>query len=127
MAYIKTVWHNGDVVTAARMNHIEGGIESAFNDRCFLIVADVSSSHDGATLNKTWQEIHDAFASGKRCLVKCEGEYCSHLSSGIWFVVNSVYVYKQAGSDDTYGLSVAHAWVSFSTEDKDGHPEHSDN
>lgn len=29
MAYVKTTWQTGDVITAEKLNHVEGGIEDA--------------------------------------------------------------------------------------------------
>ena len=53
MAYVKQTWQTGDTVTSAKLNHMEDGIAAAGG---VLVVHDV----DG-TLDKTWQEIHDAF------------------------------------------------------------------
>ena len=63
MPYEPTTWKSGDVVTSAKLNKIEGGIANAV-----LIVHD----NDG-TLDKTWQEIHDA----GYCLL-------GNLENGIW-------------------------------------------
>lgn len=51
MPYEPTTWKSGDVVTSAKLNKIEGGIAS-----CGVLVV---TDNDG-TLDKTWQEIHDA-------------------------------------------------------------------
>lgn len=60
MSYTKHTWTDGELVTAAKMNNIENGIEEASSGGGgtgggVLVVHDV----DG-TLDKTWQEIHDA-------------------------------------------------------------------
>lgn len=51
MAYEPTVWKSGDVVTSAKLNNMEQGIANAGA----MIVHD-----NNGTLDKTWQEIHDA-------------------------------------------------------------------
>lgn len=51
MAYEPTTWKSGDVVTSAKLNKIEAGIASGG----VLVVTDTEG-----TLDKTWQEIHDA-------------------------------------------------------------------
>lgn len=58
MAYSKTTWANGDVITAAKLNNMENGIADAAS---VLVL-----TMDGETFafNKTWQEIHDAIAAG---------------------------------------------------------------
>lgn len=51
MAYEPTNWKAGDIVTSAKLNKMEQGIAGAGP----LMVERTSNS-----LNKTWQEIHDA-------------------------------------------------------------------
>lgn len=51
MSYEPTTWKSGDVVTSAKLNKMEQGIANAGA----LIVHD-----NNGTLDKTWQEIHDA-------------------------------------------------------------------
>lgn len=69
MAYEPTNWKTGDIVTAERLNKMEGGIASGR----VLVATDTEG-----TLDKTWQEIHDAaFAVIKtidgdiRQIIKC--------------------------------------------------------
>ncbi len=51
MSYTPNTWKSGDVVTSAKLNNIEQGIANAGA----MIVHD-----NNGTLDKTWQEIHDA-------------------------------------------------------------------
>lgn len=64
MAYVKTTWQTGDVITAEKLNHAEGGIEA--HDPFIVIESDTDT---GTALNKTWQEINDALMAGKYCPV----------------------------------------------------------
>ena len=52
MSYTPTNWKSGDVVTSAKLNKLEQGVASAGG---VLIVTETNG-----TLDKTWQEIHDA-------------------------------------------------------------------
>ena len=53
MSYTKQNWADGDLITAAKLNHIEEGIgDAAFNDF-------------SCSLNKSWREIFAALAAGK--------------------------------------------------------------
>lgn len=54
MSYTPTNWKTGDVVTSAKLNKLENGVADAGGGGV-LVVHDT----DG-TLDKTWQEIHDA-------------------------------------------------------------------
>lgn len=63
MAYIPTTWANGDVITAAGLNHIEQGVAAA-GDTVVLHV-----DQETWALDKTWQEIYNALASGKICII----------------------------------------------------------
>lgn len=85
MSYDPTNWKSGDVVTSAKLNKMEQGIANAGGGGGgggALVVHDV----DG-TLDKTWQEIHDAMplvwvadGEGGYILVgstyEDEGDYC---------------------------------------------------
>lgn len=53
--YVAREWSGGDIVTAANLNRIENGIEDAGSGQ-ILVVTDTNG-----TLDKTWQEIYDAF------------------------------------------------------------------
>lgn len=55
MAYVKNTWATGDVVTSSKLNNIENGIA----DGGVLVVNATVDNHT-ATLDHTWQEIHDA-------------------------------------------------------------------
>lgn len=59
MSYNKRTWANGNVIGAVDLNRIEQGIEDS---RGVLVVNSVYDSvNDSYTLDKTWQEIYDAF------------------------------------------------------------------
>lgn len=58
MAYSKTTWANGDVITAAKLNNMENGIAGAAS------VLALTMDGDTFAFDKTWQEIHDAIAAG---------------------------------------------------------------
>ena len=71
MAYTPTNWQNGDVVTAEKMNKLENGVTNA--DKGALVVNVVDS-----VLDKTWQEIHDAFVVGTNIIVHSVDESRIH-------------------------------------------------
>ena len=59
MSYTKREWATGNVVGAVDLNRMEQGIEDS---RGVLVVNAVYDSvNDSVTLDKTWQEIYDAF------------------------------------------------------------------
>ena len=70
MAYTKQNWNNGDIITADKLNHIEDGIADSGGGSAFII----NVNEDGViwTLDKTWQQIYEAFYSGSECIVKLE-------------------------------------------------------
>lgn len=59
MAYNKTTWETGDVITAEKLNNIENGIAGIKG------VLPITTSEDGdtQTLSATWQQISDAIGS----------------------------------------------------------------
>ena len=51
MAYTPTTWVTGDTITAVKLNNMEQGIANA---------GVLAVTVNNGTLDKTWQEIHDA-------------------------------------------------------------------
>lgn len=62
MAYTKTVWENGDVITKEKLNNIENGISSVAP-----AIFEIQYTNDsmGMTINAIFQEIKDAFDSNR--------------------------------------------------------------
>lgn len=58
MNYEKQTWAKGDVVTSAKLNHIEDGI--ANGGGVLVIPVTYDADTQTATMGKTWQEIYDA-------------------------------------------------------------------
>lgn len=57
MSYTPTEWKSGDTVTSAKLNKIEQGIAAGGG---ILIAHIIDNGNNPQTLDKTWQEIHDA-------------------------------------------------------------------
>lgn len=62
MSYTPTTWAAGDTVTAAKLNKLEQGVASSGG----VLVVNIDEEY--TTLDKTWQEIHDALAHGIPCV-----------------------------------------------------------
>lgn len=60
MAYTKQTWNNGDIITADKLNHMEDGIASG-GTLIVHITYGSESSTDAQVMDKTVQEILDAF------------------------------------------------------------------
>lgn len=58
MAYTKNTWADGDIVTSEKLNHMEDGIA---NTGGLVVAIDWDETLQTSILDKTWQEIHDAF------------------------------------------------------------------
>lgn len=56
MSYEKQNWKNGDVITETKLNHMEDGIATGGG----VLVVNGTIDGNTMTLDKTWQEIHDA-------------------------------------------------------------------
>lgn len=61
MSYTKREWAIGNVVGAVDLNRIEQGIEDAGSGQVLVVNSVYDSNNDSYTLDKTWQEIYDAF------------------------------------------------------------------
>lgn len=72
MAYEKHTWVCGETITAELLNAIEGGVE-AVQPMILTLGGTTQEEADdaivnGAKLNATWQEIDDAFRTGRRII-----------------------------------------------------------
>lgn len=114
MAYTKNTWKTGDIVSSQKLNHMEDGIANSEN---VFIVGGVSlGENDGleGTLDKTWQEIHDAMLS-KICFVVIAGD--NNIKQEL---IEDVYV-NQGGD---YSVSIS--GNEFITSEANGYPIRSD-
>lgn len=59
MAYTPTTWVTGDTVTATKLNKLEQGVANAGS----ALICTYSNNGSGIVLDKTVQEIYDAFES----------------------------------------------------------------
>lgn len=107
MAYEKTVWQSGDLITAERMNKIEQRLEEKINGGMQVLevheidVIPPVHINDGTEfkLDKTWQQIYDAFLEGK--IIKIEqavsfvdylGYYFVYDKDQLLYTINNYYV-----------------------------------
>ena len=90
MSYTKQTWATGDVITTDKMNHMEDGIASNESSSNTLVVTVIDDSEqERSVLDKTWQEIYDAFSTRNVVLVQ-EGLKRSLMQ--IYMVTGSSYV-----------------------------------
>lgn len=62
MAYTKTTWATGDVITADKLNNAEEGIEAA---QPFVVHVTYDEEAQKSIMDKTYAEIRTALMSGK--------------------------------------------------------------
>ena len=112
MSYIPTNWKTGDVVTSEKLNHIEDGIA---NSESVLVVGGVSVREGSitGTLDKTWQEIHDALESNI-CIVT--------ISDGDSYYQSRITAARALDAEYDVVLSDIGDTASFSSASKDGYP-----
>lgn len=80
MSYDKNTWAKGDVITAAKLNNMENGIESASTGGGGVLVVGATVEDETITLDKTWQQIHDSPIA----ILKSENEE----ESNLYFLAN---------------------------------------
>ena len=97
MSYEKNTWTNGDVITSAKLNHIEDGIAES----SILIVGEENN-----ILDRTWQEIHD----GLPAFIITGDEYETSVMA-----VSCAYV-----DDGDYVVQIGNK--NYITKTPDGHP-----
>ena len=107
MAYTPTEWTSGDVITAEKLNHIEGGVENSNAEPLIVGWEDVNSGQQyGIRLTKTWNEINEAFTHGIPVLLhRTQSEIASYSDPGYTIVGSTATVYDHStGNIALYGL-----------------------
>ena len=113
MSYEKQTWANGDVITATGLNHMEDGIAGA-GGGIFLIGTTWDSPSDKYVTDKTWQEIYNAYNSGKTCIIDKSHSYeysGSVITITAKVVVTGVY-YEEYEYDGETTINVCKICVS---------------
>lgn len=111
MAYNKRTWANGNVVGAVDLNRMEQGIEDAGTGDWLVVT---TSGTGVITMDKTWQEIYDAFPN---VILNYSNEY----TSGKRLILN---VYQDVESGN-YMVAESDNGVAFSTNSATGYPSRS--
>lgn len=99
MAYSPTEWHNGDIISAEKLNKLENGVANgSASSGLFPITLTWNADWSIATLNKTFSEIKTALQSGLFPFVTSVSE-----DSGSYSL--DIYSLEQIGID-TEGCSI---------------------
>lgn len=117
MSYTAHEWQTGETITAAKMNNIEEGIQEAAQSGgggSLICTCEYSSALNDYVLDKTVQEIYDAFMSGTPVYIKYQygtlgpsgsgGSYISHT-----YLAPVVKVYGYAYTDV---IRIVASWAS---------------
>ena len=119
MSYTKTTWVNGDTITAEKLNNMENGIANAGGTLIVGVTVTVEDELEAASMDKTWQEIHDALAAGLRVIVIYSNPNYSEI---VQEAINHVYFedgdgyYVNAGGGMDYYTNSASGYPSFREE-----------
>ena len=113
MAYTPTEWECGDVVTAEKLNNIEEGIQEALESGgggAEPLV--VHEDGDTYTLDKTWQEIYDAYPNVAIYTAASDGvsAYTKSLITEVKY------------DHGEYSVKSSHEGDRYATDDADGYP-----
>lgn len=110
MAYEPTVWECGDVVTAELLNKLEQAVaELSEGGSAEPLTVSTSTQGDLSVMDKTWQEIHDAFPNVR--VLTSSGDY-----------LNVVGVSE--GAVDVGYISGTFQVDSYTADSADGYPYH---
>lgn len=116
MSYTKNTWETGDVVTAAKLNNMENGIAAACQVLFVHESVDYSEDSTTYTLDKTWQEIHDALEVGIAVLFKVNNE----TEVGQMFI-SSAYLDEASGE---FYVELENNYSSYTTSTANGYPSY---
>lgn len=122
MSYTKNTWATGDTITADKLNHIENGIAAG---GAMVVNATYDESTLTYTLNKTWQEIHDALAAGVMVIVigaDSEDDAEQWVCYKAWHdILNQKYI-----AELVQGYNPVVFIGNYSSESADGYPSYTE-
>ena len=72
MAYTKPVWETGDVITAAKLNNAEDGIEAL---QPLIITVTTDGDTGTRSMDKKFSEIVSALSAGRYCVALHGGDH----------------------------------------------------
>ena len=113
MSYEPNEWAKGDVVTSAKLNHIENGIAGA--GTAFIVNVEVDEQTGKDVFDKTWKEIHDAIISGHNVLIIKE-----HDEAGM-HIEDYDYIQQISVEPDVYYIQ-SFGGYSYETDSENGYP-----
>ena len=76
MSYTPNTWQDGDIITAEKLNNMEGGIDNAVNP--YVVTLTPTAADYSGTMDKTNAEVCAAYLAGKKVIFRLlmgEGEY----------------------------------------------------
>lgn len=111
MAYVKTTWETGDVITAEKLNNMEGGIEAL--QPMIVVKTQIEENNTKAgnpefTLDKTYTEIMTALQAGVTvfiCLTDVDEFYRDMVVKadyyqGVYEIVDTANVFYYSSTAD---------------------------
>lgn len=113
MSYEKHTWTNGEVITADKLNHIEGGIAEGGSVGGSLVI---NTTMEGTTetFDKTCAEVLGAFLSGSPCIIVHAPAY-----EGDSPRVSLIY---EASGDDQYGYAFSDRNATYNGSTENDYP-----
>ena len=118
MAYEKNIWKTGDIVTSAKLNHMEDGIGNAGGVMAVTLTYDEDTGM--VTMGKTWQEIFNAISTGVLCITYNEPTENDQAPAGI---ITFAQVMNNEYSVRVLSASGVQTYVAtYSTTSADGYP-----
>ena len=102
MSYTPTVWTTGDIVTAEKLNKMEGGIEDAnegggsSDSPIFYVTISYDETTGEPESDKTFEEIATAFAANKIIIAREQSD-----EYNIWDLYTLAY-FGNDSDDETY-------------------------
>ena len=90
MSYTPTNWQTGDTITAEKLNNMESGIENA--NEPFVITLTPTAEDFSGTMDKTPQEIYNAYKANRQIRAKILGIYGAEYTD-LWAFMTSAVLH----------------------------------
>lgn len=90
MSYTPTTWQTGDTITAEKLNNMEDGIKNA--NEPFIVTLTPTAEDFSGTMDKTPQEIYNAYKANRQIRAKILGVYHTE-NTDLWTFMTSAVLH----------------------------------
>ena len=114
MSYTPHTWQTDEIITAAKMNNIEEGIQEAAQSGGGVLIVHTQTVDGTSTLDKTAQEIYDAVVAGTPVFLEYHYGTWTETWGGYHSLAPMTSIFKYSSTSITVGFIYSYNNTAYS-------------